>query len=172
MQLGDSWLAAIRDGSDMPPPTLKLVGDLHTSCVLVKDCTTWLQGQDAFFLQPSSKSWYVKAKANALTPESKEVYVHTLLCYMYNGPPPTDPTKTWVAGHLCEHKNCICPWHLQWMSDGENRARHNARKKRQRFPLPPIPHPPTHPPPHYNATAMLPPSSLSASTAIFSCLAF
>ena len=49
-------------------------------------------------------------------------------------PRPPTPNNTDVAGHLCEHKHCICPWHLAWMSDGDNKARHSSRVKRRRFP--------------------------------------
>ena len=46
-----------------------------------------------------------------------ELYLHRLICYMYRGPP-NDPSL--VAGHICHHKACLCPWHLEWMPQSKN----------------------------------------------------
>ena len=116
----------------LPPSPQKLVAGLHTQCFFVKDCKRWFQGQGVFKPQPHGNSMYIKVRAGRLAMHTKEVYVHTLLCHMYNGPPPTSSHK-YVAGHLCEHKHCICPWHLAWMREGENKSRHLARAKRRPF---------------------------------------
>lgn len=136
--LKGDFLSALEDGDwkdplePLPPNTQTLVDGLHTQCFLVQDCNRWFQGQDVFKPQPHGHSMYIKARAGRLAQDTKEVYVHTLLCHMYNGPPPTNSFKH-VAGHLCEHKHCICPWHLAWMREGENKARHLARAKMRRF---------------------------------------
>lgn len=84
----------------------------------------------------SLRKGYIKAKEGTFGPGSQEVYVHRLICYLYNGPPPADKP---MAGHRCENKLCICPWHLWWMSTSENQLRAHAKRKRHQFEEPPSP---------------------------------
>lgn len=110
---------------------------LHTQCCVVGKCKTWLAGQGTFFLMPhgsrrgptNPNRAYVKVHAFALDGENEhEFYLHTLLCYMYHGPPPS-PHR--VAGHLCSHKLCCLPWHLAWITQSANVAMGHAQRKRQ-----------------------------------------
>lgn len=113
---------------------------LGTQCVLVSRGMRWLKrGDVAFKLMPhgnkskrSMSSAYIKVKAGKWAPHTREVYLHDLLCWMYNGPPPQDLGVNAIVGHVCEHKLCICPWHLKWMDKSENQARAWHFKKRQR----------------------------------------
>jgi hypothetical protein len=71
-------------------------------------------------------------------------FAHRVVCWMANGPPPSDPlllnqpllsrwhAKNWVVGHLCGHARCLCPQHLAWMRPQDNeecRRWHEARGK-------------------------------------------
>ena len=78
--------------------------------------------------QRSKSMGYLKLRAEAVAdpPLTREVYLHKLICYMYKGPPPHDKP---LAGHLCEHKLCFCPWHLDWMDHKENMERYLSKKR-------------------------------------------
>lgn len=51
-------------------------------------------------------------------------YVHRLVCFMFNGPPP--PGKDQVS-HRCHNKECLNPSHLVWASSKEN---HNQEERK------------------------------------------
>jgi hypothetical protein len=95
----------------------------HTKCVLALSLVDWMKAQPTFRLNrllkdgrplaATSRNYaYIKVRANGFDGMDREFYLHTLLCYMYRGPPP-DPS--FVAGHLCHHKCCLAPWHLDWV---------------------------------------------------------
>lgn len=113
-------------GEPLPPNPIQRGDALHTACFLVRDSKRWFRSQRIFYLHSHGSSHYIKARPNDGMRNTKDVYVHRLLCYMYRGPAEQPGL---VAGHLCEHKNCVCPWHLQYMTDGENKARAYARQK-------------------------------------------
>lgn len=100
--------------------------NLITECILVKQCKRWLASQDVFKLQPHGRTQgipkcpnrgYIKVKGWGFGDNDQEFYLHRLLCYMYRGPP---PSPHHVVGHLCHHKLCLCPWHLNWILQSEN----------------------------------------------------
>lgn len=116
---------------------------LHTQCLVVGPCKTWLAGEQGqhFKQQPHPvgkhgvSGAYMKAHPfchNMSNPEP--FYIHHLLCWMYHGPPPDHPPPDggpWVAGHLCNHKLCLLPWHLKWMSQSQNVRMGWQQKKRK-----------------------------------------
>lgn len=106
----------------------------HTQCVLAVNLLGWLtgstqhaarfkakrhKGRNGNDLPPHHKSWaYIKVKAMSWGWHNHfEIYLHRLICFMYRGPP---PSPAHVAGHLCHHKACLCPWHLEWMTQSAN----------------------------------------------------
>ena len=68
----------------------------------------YLKVRDGAADQPGQRGWI-----------TKEFYLHNLLCYAMRGPKPADEPNH-VAGHLCHHKLCMLPWHLDWMSQAHN----------------------------------------------------
>ena len=133
------WQHAFLTGQGIPAhPTQP--NTLRTVCLIfTKNHKTFLKANPMFKLvtngsgagQESSSKGYLRLMANAVPtcfPNTHEVYLHRLLCFLYNGPPPDG--KPWV-GHLCGHKLCLCPWHLAWMDNSENLKRYHAKKKRR-----------------------------------------
>lgn len=126
--------------------------DRRTECILVGSYKAFFKTQEGreskFKVQPhggkasgskSSGRAYMKLKpgfVDSSSSSSKEVYLHRLLCYMYHGPPSAQDVEEGrtEAGHRCEHKLCLAGWHLMWMSDGENKERANAKKRRDEVP--------------------------------------
>lgn len=101
---------------------------LHTKCCTVGRCSSWLSNHEVFKLRPHGKHGksrdsvnrgYMMVKARGMEDNTSEFYLHTLLCWAYYGPPPPNLPNP-VAGHLCHHKLCLCPWHLAWMEQGTN----------------------------------------------------
>lgn len=94
------------------PPHLKL--KLHSKA-----------GRRLAFNSPNYS--YIKLKAGGLDVLlNKEFYLHTLLCYLYRG---AAPAAGYETGHMCQHKCCIAPWHLDWMTKSMNRRMYIAHKK-------------------------------------------
>ena len=50
------------------------------------------------------------------------VYAHTLVCWLFHGPPPAHPHRTYEATHLCGCPSCLNPKHLQWATHARNGA--------------------------------------------------
>lgn len=101
---------------------------LHTECCTLSKCNGWLKSQGQFKLLPNGKykdsktslsRGYILVKDGGFVDNTSDFLLHTLLCYAYYGPPPPSLSHP-VAGHLCHHKLCICPWHLAWMEQGTN----------------------------------------------------
>jgi hypothetical protein len=118
-------------------------GVRRTECILVRSHRTFLKSAEGAMFKlggssgasSSSKSMnkaYLKLKANFF-PGSKECYLHTLLCHMFHGPAPTHPTQH-VASHRCEHKLCICGWHMLWQTKQQDRVRHVMKRRRDEVP--------------------------------------
>lgn len=61
-------------------------------------------------------------------------WAHRVVCWMFHGPPPSDPglmsqpelgrwhSQNWVVGHLCGCAGCLCPSHLAWLRPQDNVA--------------------------------------------------
>lgn len=121
-----SW-PELRHGNGLQPNPRH--AELHTECCIFPDTSnTWLASQRQFRLQPhgkhsgsrTSKSrGYIRVMPGGFVDNTSEFYLHTFLCYAYYGPPPADMVSP-VAGHLCHHKLCLCPWHLVWMEQATN----------------------------------------------------
>lgn len=78
---------------------------------------------------------------NGPIPPHDGIYLHALLCWMYNGPP--DPPNAYPThqecAHLCEHKQCTIPWHLAFTTPSINKQRAwNKAKRRRVLPNPPL----------------------------------
>lgn len=122
----------------------------HTKCILGVNLKKWMGQQSTFKLKYVLKNGrqpdhntpnyaYIKVKAKGLDASlDKECYLHTLLCYMYWGAP---PSAQHVAGHVCQHKCCIAPWHIRWMTNSDNIKMTHVHKKQQDY-RPPKPKPP------------------------------
>lgn len=117
-----------------------------TDCILATGLVRWLRGNPKYMLQPvlvrgralpSSKPnyAYITVKEGAFGGNSKSFYLHTLLCFLYRGPPPPLPLgqARWVAGHICHHKACIAPWHIIWMSDSHNVKMGKVHKRKRDY---------------------------------------
>lgn len=115
---------------------------LYTQCLLVVNCKSYLKEEGCpFKLQPhgrhggsrtSKSSGYLKVKGGSWDHQGPgDVYLHQLLCWMYWGPPPEQGGQKMVVGHCCHHKQCICPWHLRWMSQGQNVRMGNLHRRQQ-----------------------------------------
>lgn len=50
------------------------------------------------------------------------MYAHTLICWLFHGPPPANPHRTYEASHLCGCPSCLNPKHLQWATHARNGA--------------------------------------------------
>ena len=137
-KLGVDVDRALKDGANLDQyPYPRLRATCITACMDVKDCNRWLK-TSPFQLRTdgtraqsrnSRNKGYLRVKAGELVPNSKAVYLHRLLCYMYHGPNPANKPR---AGHLCEGKMCICPWHIEWMKQ-ENIRRHHAHKRQSAY---------------------------------------
>lgn len=124
---------AFVEGTGLPTHPTK--PEWHTECVLISKCQRWLkQHPMTYRLQPcgstsrsSMDRGYLKVVENGLVEDTYEVYLHQLLCYMYHGPAPGGTE----VGHRCEHKTCICPWHLLWVTASANAIGRESKKKRK-----------------------------------------
>lgn len=73
---------------------------------------------------------YYRVKPNGLLSNTQGIYLHRLLRWMYGGPPGDDCFVD--TSHVCEHKCCICPWHMRFASRSENVQGAWDRKKRRK----------------------------------------
>jgi hypothetical protein len=60
-------------------------------------------------------------------------WVHRIVCWARNGPPPGNDYTKYISGHLCGNKQCICPMHLQWMTPKSNAACRDWHKRCEEF---------------------------------------
>lgn len=72
-------------------------------------------------------------RRSGLRSPTKE-YAHRVVCWIFHGPPPSDPQllkhpnrgrwhgSNWVVGHLCGDETCVCPPHLAWLRPVDNKA--------------------------------------------------
>lgn len=102
--------------------------ELGTECLLVNPIKRWLPTQHVFKLQPHGSTQhkascprrgYMMVKVGGFEDNDQTFLLHRLLCHMYRGTCPAHLVSP-VAGHLCHHKLCLCPWHLAWMEQWEN----------------------------------------------------
>lgn len=115
----------------------------HTKCLLVTSFKTFFKTEEGSMFkahypvggQCHSKSMnkaYIQLKAGFCT-GSKQVDLHRLLCYMYNGPEPAGGPRH-KASHRCEHKLCIAGWHMLWETWSQDKVRNLAKRARQERP--------------------------------------
>ena len=128
-----SW-ASYRNGAGIPAHPRHAY--LHTSCVVPPGGTGFLDDLPKFKLQPHGSCQQGCSRGYFKVPKDergndKEFYLHDILCYMYNGPPP-DPSL--VVGHLCGNKLCILGWHLYWITQADNVVM-GLNKKRKKWAL-------------------------------------
>lgn len=112
--------------------------DRVTKCILVTSYKSFFKTDEGSCFKAhypvggkgTSKSMnkaYIQLKAG-FCQGSKQVDLHRLLCYMYNGPPPSSPRHK--ASHRCEHKLCICGWHMLWETWSQDKLRNLAKRAR------------------------------------------
>lgn len=102
--------------------------DLPTPCYVVMGIKRWLATEDGedFRLQPHGATahkprcpnrGYMHVKAGGMHDNDFDFALHRLLCHLYHGPP---PSPHHVVHHKCHHKLCLCPWHMEWCTQGDN----------------------------------------------------
>lgn len=107
----------------------------RTQCLLMKRESEW---QKLAWLEfrpspthgskrnsPSRGYFWVKPGGLGMG-EAGGIYLHHLLLWMFAGPAPAGRE----CGHTCNHKMCICPWHMAWVTKGENKQAHWNTVKR------------------------------------------
>lgn len=115
---------------------------LHTQCIMLTSYTKYVKEEGCpFKLHPhgphshsrnSPNRGYFRIKASStFLPDlvTRDFGLHTLLCHLYHGPP-ADPS--FECSHICQHKLCICPWHLKWEAHQANTSSYYAHRKKPR----------------------------------------
>lgn len=126
-----------KTGGGLPPHPSQAY--LHTKCVVPPAGSEFIREaslQGRYKLQPhpgsgqqgQSRAYIKVLRLKFDGKNDREFYLHSILCYMYNGPP-ADPEL--VAGHLCGNKMCILPWHLYWITQSDNVKMGWNKKKRR-----------------------------------------
>lgn len=113
------------------------------ACVLVK-CTSLMSGGSRAVSSlawirfhpvgnagkwSSSKGYFVVLPNTLLEGTTKPIYLHRLICWMFRGKCPASKRET---GHTCEHKCCIHPLHLEWVTRADNVQGAWDKRKRRR----------------------------------------
>lgn len=119
-----------------PHPNASHRGQLHTHCCLLTSKAT-LNSTPTFKTRSNRggqgpSSHYVKIRRGSIMGNTKELYLHSLLCHMYHGPPPESMVNPDVH-HRCHHSCCILPWHLQWVSRSANVLKGNKRRRQEDY---------------------------------------
>lgn len=70
---------------------------------------------------------YFRVLANSMLPNTGDIYLHRLLRWMYAGPA---ADASLDCAHLCEHKLCICPWHMAFVTRSANAYSGHRKRKR------------------------------------------
>jgi hypothetical protein len=115
----------------------------QTKCLLVTSFKAFFKTEEGSMFKAhypeggnrQSKSMnkaYIQLKPG-FCPGSKQVDLHRLLCYMYNGPPPQGGHR-YKASHRCEHKLCIAGWHMLWETWSQDKLRNLAKRRRDELP--------------------------------------
>lgn len=96
--------------------------EFWTKCLIPRDFRGLLQCSSRFRFVPckggsGGKRGYFKLKEGGCSSgdihmPSQEIYLHRLVCFMYNGHPPQGQDIR--ACHMCENRMCLAPWHLKW----------------------------------------------------------
>lgn len=134
----EPWMFTIQQLLDGPLPMHPIqhhVAALHTPCYIVGSIESWLRrgegGAHRFRVQAHGNTaakprcpnrGYLHVNAFACDHNTHDFALHRLLCYLYHGPPPDveagEPPI--VVHHICHHKLCILPWHMEWVTQAAN----------------------------------------------------
>lgn len=143
----DTWTGKLQRmdellGQCSPPTTWQLFKNQRQGdeCFCPTSCKDWLKEQDVYTLKikgkytSTSKSinrGYIQVEPGAWDSNDTSFYLHTFICYAFHGPHPPHLVNP-CAAHTCNHRLCLNPWHIRWVSKSVDKQEDWDHRKRQR----------------------------------------